>query len=225
MTMKIFATAMLASTLLVAPALAQTAGQHDEPPPAGSVEAPAAPTTPNSRPGMSGMMSMMGDGMNMPGMIQMMNGMTGGMGGCMGEAALDHVEGRIAYLRTELHITDAQNAAWSGFADALRAAAQKSTPMAGTMMGDGGLLDRIDRQERALAAKLDGVRALKTAFAPLYAALSDEQKKAAGSLVGPYFSLPMAGMSGMMGGGMMQGDMKPGAAMPNSGMPKPGMGR
>lgn len=215
MTMKTFAAAVLASTLLAAPVFAQTANHAEHHPQEG-----AAATADPSATGKT-----TGEGMNMSGMMGMMSGMHAGIGDCMGEATLDHVEGRIAFLRTELRITDAQNATWNAFADALRAAAQKSAPMTGTMTVEGGLLDRIDRQERGLTAKLDGVRALKTAFAPLYAALSDEQKKAADPLVGSYFGLPMAGMSGMMGGSMMQGGTKPGAAMPKSGMPMSGMGR
>jgi hypothetical protein len=41
-----------------------------------------------------------------------------GMMGMMGMA--DHVEGRIAYLKAELKITEAQMPQWNAFADALR---------------------------------------------------------------------------------------------------------
>lgn len=214
-----FASALLASTLILAPALAQTADQHDEHHPASNATAPAAPSGQRAAPGM---MNMMGEGMDMPGMMRMMSRMHAGMGSCMSAAALDHIEGRLAFLRTELRITDAQNAVWTTFANALRARAQNGAPATGAMMVQGGLLDRIDRQERGLAAKLDDVRALKAAFAPLYAALSDEQKKAADPLLGGYLGISMLDMSGMMDGGamqrgMMQGGMRPDAAMPMSG--------
>lgn len=210
-----FAAVLLASTLIVAPAFAQTASQHEEhhPQPSGAA-APAAP----SRPDMSGMMKMMGDGMDMSGMMRMMSRMHAGMSGCMRDSALDHIEGRIAYLRTELHITDAQPAAWNAFADALRGQTQESEASPGGMTERGGIVDRIDRQERGLTTKLDRVRALKAAFTPLFSALSDEQRKAADQLLGSYFGMPMMGMSSVMDGGMMQGEMKPGAAMPMSGM-------
>lgn len=208
-----FASAFLGSTLILAPAFAQTADQHDEHRPTSNATAPAAASGQRAAPGM---MNMMGGGMDMSAMMRMMSRMHAGMGDCMSDPALDHVEGRLAFLRTELHITDAQNAVWTSFAEALRAQAQKSAAGTGTMMDQGGLPNRIDRQERGLAAKLDGVRTLKAAFTPLYAALSDEQKKAADVLLGAYFGMPMMG-GGAMQGGMMQGGRQPGAAMPMSG--------
>ena len=53
-----------------------------------------------------------------------------------------HVEGRIAFLKTELGITAAQEPQWDGFADALRANAKRMSEqwagmMPGTMMGCG----------------------------------------------------------------------------------------
>ena len=55
-----------------------------------------------------------------------------------------------------------------------------------TMMGKRGsqanLPDRLDQNERLMAAHLDAVRAMDKALKPLYAALSDSQKKAADQL-------------------------------------------
>ncbi|MCC7482149.1 MAG: Spy/CpxP family protein refolding chaperone [Hyphomicrobiales bacterium] len=63
------------------------------------------------------------DMMNMmAGMMKMMSGGQMGMG-CMdmgGMGMTEHVEGRIAFLRAELQITDAQAKLWEAFADALR---------------------------------------------------------------------------------------------------------
>jgi predicted lipid-binding transport protein (Tim44 family) len=89
---------------------AQSAADHPE-----QKEAPAAtqPTPPagqrrmGSSQGMMGsgsMMNMMGGKMPMMQMMEMMHGMRG-------MATIDHVEGRIAFLRTELKITDAQTSA------------------------------------------------------------------------------------------------------------------
>ena len=100
--------ALLVATILTASAnvvLAQT-----------STSSPAATGTPaaqgmpmESMPGSSGGMPMMGErqmgGMPMMGMMQMM----------MGSMA-DHVEGRIAFLKTELKITDAQQPLWNAAA-------------------------------------------------------------------------------------------------------------
>ena len=57
--------------------------------------------------------------------------MGGGMGGM---ATIDRVEGRIAFLRAELKITDAQADAWNGFADALRTNAKKLAEVRVSMM-------------------------------------------------------------------------------------------
>lgn len=64
--------------------------------------------------------------------------MQGDSQGCMGRmmGMAQHAEGRIAFLRTELKITDDQSAQWNAFADALRANARRMTEMHG-MMGQG----------------------------------------------------------------------------------------
>ena len=67
-------------------------------------------------------MNMMGNGMSMMGMMQMMGNPGSGMGGM---ATIDRIEGRIAFLKTEIKVTDAQNDAWNAFADVLRGNAKK----------------------------------------------------------------------------------------------------
>ena len=128
---------------------------------------------------------------------QMQPLMPGGMMGMMGQDMMsmmmgEHVEGRIAFLRTELKITDAQLPQWNTFADALRANAKRmseirSTMMQGGMMGQGGTSlsapDRLDRMEKMMTAMLDAVKATKSALEPLYAVLSDDQKKLADQLI------------------------------------------
>jgi hypothetical protein len=47
------------------------------------------------------------------------------MMGMMGMA--DHIEGRIAFLKAELKITDTQLTQWNEFADVLRANARNTT--------------------------------------------------------------------------------------------------
>ena len=214
-----FAAALLASALTLAPALAQTAAQHDEHHPGqpeATAPAPAAPpTAQGGQSAMSGMpmMKMMGsDGMDMAAMMRMMRSGMEGMG------AFDRIEGRIAFLRAELHITDAQSPAWNAFTDALRAQAQKLRQLSAASADQNAqqkgltLLDRLDQQERWLLARAESVRAIRSALAPLFATLSDEQKTAADELLGARFGMPMMGQ-GMMGGGMMQGAMKSGASM------------
>jgi hypothetical protein len=156
------------------------------------------------------MMNMM-SGMPMMNMMRMM-GMSG-----TGMDTIDRIEGRIAFLRTELKITDAQAGAWNTFADALRTNAQKLGAVRASMMGQGlgqqqssTLADRLDLQERWLVARLEGIRAIKPAFANLYTTLSDEQKKTADELLAPHM-----GMMPMRSGQMRQpGPMQPGRSMP-----------
>jgi hypothetical protein len=134
---------------------------------------------------------MQGGGMERGGMMPMM-----GMG--MMRMA-DHVEGRIAFLKTELKITDAQLPQWNTFADALRSNARRMVEMRGTVM-QGGMMgqvtalnapDRLDHMDKMMTAMLETVRSTKAALGPLYAVLSDEQKKVADAL--------LRGPMGMMG--------------------------
>ena len=129
---------------------------------AAAQERPSSPTPP----------MMQGD--TMP----MMRGMQhGGMMPMMGMA--DHVEGRIAFLKAELKITDAQLSQWNTFADTIRSNAQRMGEMRGTMM-QGGMMgqtatltapDRLDRMEKMMTAMVEAVRSTKAALGPLYAML------------------------------------------------------
>ena len=70
---------------------------------------------------------------------------------------VQHVEGRIAFLRTELKITDDQSPQWNAFADALRANARRMTEMHG-MMGQGAspsAPERLDHMEKMMAGMLE----------------------------------------------------------------------
>jgi LTXXQ motif family protein len=103
--------------------------------------------------------------------------------GIMGMA--DHVEGRIAFLKAELKITDAQLSQWNTFADALRGNARQTAEMLATA-GQATALnapDRLDRREKMLTSMLAMVRSTKAALSPLYSVLSNEQKKQADSLL------------------------------------------
>src|SRR5450756_682875 len=145
------ATAFTVAALTV-PAWAQAPAAHDAHHPVESAAPAPVPVTPAplaSQPGMNApqggmgnmpMMGMMNDMRNMMSSMSMMNtmGMMQTMGmmgpGMGGMATIDRVEGRIAFLRTELKITDAQAGAWSAFADALRANAKKLAEVRASMM-------------------------------------------------------------------------------------------
>jgi len=132
----------------------------------------------------AGMPGQSGGMMNMPGgppMMQMMRARAGDM-------PTDRIEGRIAYLHAELRISEAQMAAWKEVAAALRASAKRLTEMQleQTQKNNASMLERVDAQERVLSARLESVRALKSATAKLYPMLDDAQKKNADELLAPY---------------------------------------
>lgn len=144
------------------------------------------------QPGMPGMMQESGgmpmghDRMDHDGMMMGQGMMGRGMMMCrMGE----HVEGRLAFLKTELKITDAQTPQWNAFADALRKNARSMTEHCAMMKEHGGsmmpasLPERLNMMERHMTTHLDSLRAMKAAVQPLYSALSDEQKKTADQIM------------------------------------------
>ena len=163
------------------------------------------------------MTNMMGGGMpmmNIMAMMRMMEMMGPGM------AAIDRIEGRIAFLRAELNITEAQASAWNAFADAMRTNAKKLAEVRASMMrqADAGqqqaptIAERLDQQERWLVARLEGTRALKSAVTTLYGTLSDDQKKTANELLAPQTEMGMmAMMPGQAPGQMQPRQMQPDA--------------
>jgi hypothetical protein len=212
------ATALVVAATSAALAQAPAAGDpHNHAPPV------SAPAPPAAQPGMGGMpmMNMMGGSAPMMGMMQMMRMMGSGMAG------IDHVEGRIAFLRTELKITEAQTSAWNAFADALRTNARKLGEARGPMMPGAGLqqaptmTERLDLQEKWLLARLESTRMIKSAIAALYATLSDDQKKTANELLAPHMGMGM-GMMSMMMGQMQPGQGPAGQMMQPGQMMRPG---
>ena len=199
--------------------LAQSPADHEAHHPQQSAPPAAAqPAPPPTQQGMGPSQGMMGGSgmMNMMSgnMMQMMGSRQCGMG------TIDRVEGRIAFLRTELKITDTQSAAWNAFADTLRNNAESLGEVRASMMSQAGtapqtLVDRLTLQEKWLAARLEGTRAMKSALINLVGTLSDDQKKTADQLLGPHM-----GMNAMMCGmqsGQMGGQMQPGMMMQGQG--------
>jgi len=121
-------------------------------------------------------------------MMSMMRNMMTMMSAQSGMMA-SNIEGRIASLKTELKITDAQAPAWNRFAEAMRAAAGSMGNMYEQMMQSGPaaiLPARLERREKMIATHLSRVRALQDALKPLYASFNDDQKKIAdGMMIGP----------------------------------------
>jgi hypothetical protein len=172
--------AVLASILGLAapPALAQQQ-DHEQHHPA----AMGAAAMGSSGGGMPGGMSDMG-ATPMTGMMPMMMG-EHGMAMMAG-----HVEGRLAFLKTELKITEAQLPLWNGVAEALRANAKNMSAMmsGGIMAGAQAatLPGKLALREKMMTAHLEALRRFKAAVDPLYAALGPDQKKTADQmLMGP----------------------------------------
>ncbi|MBO0754709.1 MAG: Spy/CpxP family protein refolding chaperone [Bradyrhizobiaceae bacterium] len=114
--------------------------------------------------------------------------MMGGWGQAMCDAMAGHVEGRLAYVKAELKIVQDQEALWNAYAAAARdnadTMATRCTTMVSRRSGAAtlSLPDRLDQDEQLMAAQLDAVRAVNKALKPLYAALTDTQRKAADRL-------------------------------------------
>jgi hypothetical protein len=178
-------------------AQAQTTGQdRDAHHPGGTAAMPSQgmgsgavvqPGTQQSGTQQHGMMGNMGQ--MMPMMRQMM-GQQGGMGMGM---PFEHVEGRIAFLKAELKITDAQAPQWNAFAETLRSNAMSHRAVHQRMTADGAPStwpERLAFQQKMLSTHLDSLKDMEAAVKPLYATLSDEQRKLADQL--------MSGPMGMM---------------------------
>lgn len=145
------------------------------------------------------------------GMGQMMMDRYQGRGPMMGQGPmmgygwdgmLDRIDGRLAFIRTELGIRDDQSAQWDAFAAAVRTNAESRNGLMRAMMedmsGDGyadrPLPERLAEHERHMEAQLAHIKELRTAVDALYSALDDTQKKAANDIM-----LPAMGMGmGMM---------------------------
>ncbi len=126
------------------------------------------------------------------GMGMMGSGGMSHMGGMMDHMAMmqmmgERTEGRLAFIKAELAITDTQLPAWNAYADAVRAEAKRRTggmPMGHAAVPAATWIDRLTRQEQDLEQRLESVRRLKGVSATLYAALSATQKKTADDLLG-----------------------------------------
>jgi LTXXQ motif family protein len=162
-------------------------------------------------------------GQQIPGTM-MYQGWTGPMmgQGWMGYGMMDpsqHVEGRLAFLKTELKITDAQAPEWNAYAEAMRTNSERMGELMRQMMSNGmvgqgvwtgqgmmnnqgmmaqgqsrmmSLPDRLDWVEQHMAALMEMLEAIKEPTVQLYTVLSDEQKRIADQLMSPM------GMIGMM---------------------------
>ena len=171
-------------------------GQQLEPPASPAPGAgPRAPGTNmmgggNANPGYMMGGNMMG--MGPAGMMSMMNMMMGM------RAVGEHVEGRIAFIKAELKITDAQAPQWNAFADAVRGSVSSTMDMGKSMTaGQGGastLPDRLALEVKVITAHLAALKQTEDAVAQLYRVLTDDQKKVADTIVIGPMGMPMGMM-------------------------------
>lgn len=138
---------------------------------------------------MMQMMHMMDAGMMGPGMMgsgaAMMCGVQRGM--AMAGAPGSYLEGRLAFVKAELAIDQAQEADWQKYAGAVRDGAQ---PMFSAMSGmhraaaDGSNFPgQFDARIQALEGQLSGLKAIRGAAVGLYDHLNQVQKQKADTLL------------------------------------------
>jgi hypothetical protein len=99
-----------------------------------------------------------------------------------------HIEGHIAFMKAELHITPDQEALWSKVAEVMRADVAgfdqfrqqhpTETPTKPTA------LQHLEERAAHTALRAKGEQRFLDAFRPLYELLSDAQKQAADELLG-----------------------------------------
>jgi len=146
--------------------------------PALAADSRAEPHQPAGAASMRGcMMSEAEGGMPMMGMMMGQNGMP---------MMAKHMEGRLAFLKAELKITDAQLPLWNAFAQGMRDNATAMQAMPDAMMGmskAATLPDKLTERETMLTARIEAVRKLKGAVDPLCAALDANQKKTADEIM------------------------------------------
>jgi len=104
----------------------------------------------------------------------------------------ERIEARIAYLKTALKITDAQQPQWNAFADTLRKQARemdqriqarRSQKAQGPKHAKPTAIERLEFRQERLAASAARLNETLTVAKPLYAALTPEQQKVADELL------------------------------------------
>jgi hypothetical protein len=200
MTRRVGQAIVLSMALAAAPAVAQQAGHHPGGAQAGASHGQMQSDRP--MPGM-GMMQGMRGGADAGGGDATRGAMMGGemmsgmhliapLFGMHAMGPVEHVEGRLAFLRAELDVTDAQQAAWNSFTEVLRKNAKDAaaSPSMMMVMQATSAPERLKAMESHLTGRLEAFRASRAAVEQLYPQLTDGQKKSLDALLSP----PMGGM-------------------------------
>ena len=102
-------------------------------------------------------------------------------------SASRHIDGRIAYLKAELKITDAQAPQFERVAQAMRQSAQSRDQAMQQMRANRDqpktALQQLEARTQFAALRAQDSQRFLDAFKPLYASLSDDQKKAADEML------------------------------------------
>ena len=134
-------------------------------------------------------MRSMGSGMGSAAPGQSQAGSAGMPGMAAGAPRLDltnRIEGRIAFLKAELLINDAQMPSWNRLADALRSSRSHLLLAREALKGaQGSGMDGLEQYERHLGERLEALRGARGALAQVYSTLNDSQKRTADELVVP----------------------------------------
>lgn len=99
----------------------------------------------------------------------------------------ERIEARLAYVKTALKITPAQEPQWNTLANVLRAQARamdsEITARRAATSTTTTAIERLERRQRFLTAAAARTNDVLNAARPLYASLSDDQKKIADELL------------------------------------------
>lgn len=163
-----------------------------------SAQAPVDPHHPGGRPPSAAAAPAQGQEQPQPqtpgGMMMdpaMMGPMMGGVGHMMANCSMmggaaSHAAGRIAFLKAELAITDAQKVVWEAYATQIKKNLQGMQDMQKGMMSmmEGRTpVERIDARLSMMGKRTQALTEIKPALAALYSALSVEQKAKADQLL------------------------------------------
>ncbi len=178
----LLAAALAAAAVVAGPILARSAEDADT---QQAQAAPAAAPTGGQEAGGGGAGQAMpgrGDGgmQRWPMMHRMMMGRTM-MRQDPQERCVDRLAWRAArraYVETKLDLTPAQRPLWDKVQSAAQTEAQKERQLCASLKAGTAatLLDRMDRMQQFLSARLDGLQAARPALQALYQALTPQQQ-------------------------------------------------
>jgi hypothetical protein len=171
--------ALVAGIAIASPMLAWSADSPQQ-------STQAAPAQPGM-PGMGGMQGMMGGtragAMGHPGWMRemMMRRMMQLAPRQRCEERLARRAGMMAYTAAKLNLTPEQRPLWDKLQSTVQAAADSQRQLCASLKpaaerGQETILDRVNRREQFLSARLQGVQQTRPALEQLYQALTPEQK-------------------------------------------------